>query len=149
MRGDKISTAALVCDEGEKSNLLLLKYLVFSDTAMVDRQELPSQCNSTREVFSGPDGNSMCRKTVLDPTFIGESMNQGHESLTTDVRHVFRDSPVNHHPKSKASWVGAIGWDVSNKGNRPDKNDTYPNRIKRSEFRQEVERKAASYPKVI
>ena len=115
---------------------------------MAARDENSFQSSTTREIFSGPDGNSMCRKTVLDPTFVGGSMYQGSEPLTTDVRYVIRDAPGNEHPKSKASWVGAIGWDVGNEGNRSKiKSGSY--RIQKSEFRQEVERKAASHPKVI
>ena len=103
--------------------------------------------NSTRETFSGPEGNSMYRKTVLDPTFIGETMHKGSEVLTTDVRHLFRDAPDNQHQRSKASWVGAIGWNVDTKDKDTSATNLY--RIQKSEFRQEVERKAACHPKVI
>ena len=114
---------------------------------MAKQDEAYVHSSSTREIFSGPEGNSMYRKTVLDPTFIGETMYKGSEIHTTDVRHLFRDAQDNKHQRSKASWVGAIGWNVDTKDKDTSSTNLY--RIQKSEFRQEVERKAASYPRVI
>ena len=122
--------------------------ILIADSGMAFRDEKRSVSSSTtREVFSGPERNSMCKKTILEATLIGESMYQGSEPMTTDICHMFRDAPVNPHPQSKASWVGAVGWDVATEYDKP--KERSENQIKKSEFRQEVERKATSYPKVI
>lgn len=113
---------------------------------MASRNEVQSKSSSAvREVFSGPERNSMCQRKPIDASFTGECMYNGKETMTTSVEHMFRDAPGNKYPKHKASWVGATGWGVHNQMLAA-KSKTH---IRKSEFRQEAERKAASYPKII
>lgn len=115
---------------------------------MAFREGLPCKENTaTREVFSGPDGNSMQRVTVLDPTYIGESKQEVKELLTTDVRHMFRDAAVNKFPQSKAFWAGGVGWNVAKETDKSKGWKKY--RIWKSEIRQEAERRAESLPRLI
>ena len=103
--------------------------------------------SSTRALFSGPDGNRMCNKTRLDPTYIGIPNNNRNGPSTRSVSHVFHDAPVNPHPQNKASWVGAVGWNVEHY------NDIRllqsGNQFKKVGFRREAERKVESHPKLI
>ena len=102
---------------------------------------------STRAVFSGPDGLRVCRRANLDPTYIGESVYKGPEAKTSDILHMFNGGAGSMHYRSKASWVGEIGWKVHK--NDYSKSIKDENKIKRTEFRSELERKAGSYPRII
>lgn len=62
-------------------------------------------------LMSGPDGvTPFHRYTIRDPTYIGEKILSPER--TGDVRHIWRGSKLSRHPTSKASWVGAVGWNV-------------------------------------
>ena len=95
-------------------------------------------------LFSGPDGNRMCNRPSLDRKYTGESSYPQRGLISSDSAHYIKDKTVCNHSKSKASWVGEIGWGVK------EHNDTSllknNNQIKMAEFRQELQRKKESYP---
>ena len=69
--------------------------------------------STTRQLFSGPDGQRDHIKTILHPGYVGETSRNDSEPITSDVRHLINDAKTNPHPKSKAGWVGVIGWEAA------------------------------------
>ncbi len=102
---------------------------------------------TNRQVFSGPDGQGMFNKTILDPKYVGDTSREINIQQTTDVSHIFRDAPINPHPQGNNARVGGIGWGVTQHNDR--RLLKSGNQIRSTGFRGEVIRKVESYPKPI
>ncbi len=106
-----------------------------------------TSATTNREIFSGPDGQGMCQRKVIDPRYIGDTSREINNQSTKDVSYLFHDAPTNPPPQCQGSYVGAIGWGVKEYSDvRMLKSGT---QIRKDGFRGEVIRKAESHPKPI